>query len=252
MQKIKIISLSVANLSFAEQVSQICQWALAKASKVVCCANVHMVVEAYKDKEFSKQLEKADLITPDGMPLVWYTRKRAGVVLERVAGMDLLPALCQQAVEKSLKIFFLGSTEEILMAIKRRLTKDYPRIQLAGLLAPPFRSLSLQEEAELIKRINASGAELVFVSFGCPKQEKWMLRNKNKIKAVMVGVGGAFSVFAGKQKRAPLWMQKNGLEWLYRLIKEPRRLLMRYLVTNMYFIWLITAETLGLLKTSQD
>jgi N-acetylglucosaminyldiphosphoundecaprenol N-acetyl-beta-D-mannosaminyltransferase len=249
MEKIKIISLSVANLSFAEQISQICRWAKTKASKVVCCANVHMVIEAYRDQEFSKQLEQADLITADGMPLVWYTKKRAGIALERVAGMDLLPALCQQAAKENLKLFFVGSTQEVLLLIKQRLSNDYPQLQLVGLLAPPFRALSLQEETELVEKINASGAELVFVSFGCPKQEKWMLRNRNKIKAVMVGVGGAFPVFAGKQKRAPLWMQKIGLEWLYRLMKEPRRLLRRYLVTNLYFIWLVIAEALGLLKT---
>ena len=153
-----------------------------------------------------------------------------------------MPDLLAVAESRNASVFLYGSTPGVLNAITQGIGKEYPDLKMAGSHSPPFRILTEEEVKEDIKRINDSGANIVLVALGCPKQEKWMARNKGKIKSVMVGIGGAFPVFAGLQKRAPQWMCDFSLEWLFRLIQEPRRLFKRYFVTNSLFLLLLAWE----------
>lgn len=233
-----VVGFPVAAVPFDDQIDLMMQWARQRLSKVVCIANVHMLVEAYQDQAFATVLENADLTTPDGMPLVWMLRWMGISRQDRVAGLDVLIALCKRSSEEGIPIFFLGANSEILEGIKSRLQDEFPRLELAGLEPLPFRPLTQDESHELVQRINASKTGFVFVALGCPKQEWWMYQHKNLIQAVMIGLGGAFPVYAGIHSRAPKIIRSAGFEWLYRLAQEPGRLWFRYATTIPVFLWL--------------
>jgi len=237
---IRILSANVAALGFEQHVKLLTQWAIERdRGRMVCAANVHMLIEAERNPRFAALLRSADLVTPDGMPVAWLMRGAGSPNQERVAGMDLLPALCESAEREEVGVYFVGSTPGVLAAIRRRVGTLHPRLRISGMESPPFREMSPEEESQLAGRINATKAGLVFVSLGCPKQERWMRRNRGRIAAVMVGLGAAFPVYAGLQRRAPLKMRELGLEWLYRLAREPHRLLWRYFSTNVVFVSLL-------------
>jgi N-acetylglucosaminyldiphosphoundecaprenol N-acetyl-beta-D-mannosaminyltransferase len=183
-------------------------------------------------------------VTPDGMPLVWMMRWIGASPQTRVAGMDIFLALCQSAPLHGIKIFFVGSQSAILERMRNRLEQQFPYLAIAGMEPLPFRPLSPAEDEALIDKIHQSGAGLVLIALGCPKQEYWMAQHQGKIHAVMVGVGGVFPVYAGIQKWAPAWVRQLGLEWLYRLIQEPRRLWNRYSRTIPPFIYLALRQLL--------
>ena len=233
-----IIGLPVTALPFDDQITLILKWAKSLSSKVVCIANVHMLVEGYKDRAFTPVLQNADLVTPDGMPLVWMLRLMGASNQDRVAGLDVLSALCERASIENISIFFLGSQTAILEKMRAKLEQDFPNLQIAGMEPLPFRPLSEDEDQAVIQKLNESGCGLVFVSLGCPKQEIWMSQHKNRVQAVMLGLGGAFPVYAGIHKRAPKMVRSLGFEWLYRFMQEPYRLWGRYSTTIPIFIWL--------------
>lgn len=234
-----IISLSITTGSYASFIDRILELAQKKQSSYVCVANVHMTIEAYWDSKFAEMVNKADLVTPDGMPLAKAMKLLYGIQQDRVAGMDLLPDLLKKAEEENLGVFFYGGTDEMLQKTKTFVQATYPTLIQQAYYSPPFRSLTDKEETEVIEMINSTGIHLVFVALGCPKQEKWMASMKGRINACMLGIGGALPVMIGMQKRAPMWMQRLSLEWLYRLFQEPKRLFKRYFVTNSLFLWLL-------------
>jgi N-acetylglucosaminyldiphosphoundecaprenol N-acetyl-beta-D-mannosaminyltransferase len=242
LMKRKLLEAAITTGSFQQMTELILQLATLRQSSYVCVANVHMVMEAQQDVAFACLLHEAEVVTPDGMPLVLALKGLYGIEQNRVAGMDLMPSLLREAEGRQLRVYLYGSTPEVLSAIQTRCRLDFPNLIWAGVESPPFRTLTPHEEQEAIDRINNSGAQLVLVALGCPKQEKWMASMKGKIHATMVGLGGAFPVYAGLQSRAPLWMQQLSLEWLYRLMQEPGRLWKRYLVTNTLFIGLLVGE----------
>ena len=233
-----VIGFPVTAESFDTQIDTMLGWARQRLSKVVCVANVHMLVEAKCSAGFARVLHRADMLTPDGMPLVWVTSRLRKRKQDRVAGMDIMLSLCKKASKENISVFFLGSTPDVLWNMEQRLKREFPELKIAGLESPPFRPLTVEEDAALVQRINDSGANMVLVSLGCPKQEWWMHTHKNRVNAVMVGLGGVFPIFAGEKKWAPVWVQKNGLEWLYRLLQEPGRLWQRYARTIPVFLWL--------------
>jgi len=241
---IKVIGSPITALPFDAQIKTIVEWASSHESRVVCVANVHMVMEAYWYPEFSSVLKSADIVTPDGMPLVWMMRLMGECEQNRVAGMDILLSVCKLAQEGNLKVFFLGSKATILESMKKKLEQEFPKLQITGMEPLPFRPLTLAEENVIIQKIHQSDSKVVFVSLGCPKQEYWMNQHKGKIQAVMIGLGGVFPVLAEVHKRAPLWLRNAGLEWLYRLIQEPRRLWGRYMNTIPPFIYLALRQLL--------
>jgi N-acetylglucosaminyldiphosphoundecaprenol N-acetyl-beta-D-mannosaminyltransferase len=201
-----------------------------------------MTIEAHWDPKFAEMVNDADLVTPDGMPLAKAIKFLHGIKQERVAGMDLLPDLLQEAQKHNLGVFFYGGTEEMLEKTKAYVMINYPKLSHQNYFSPPFRILTSDEEIEIIDLINKSGTHFVFVALGCPKQEKWMASMKGKINACMIGIGGALPVMVGMQKRAPLWMQKLSLEWFFRLTQEPKRLFKRYFTTNSLFLYLLFKE----------
>jgi len=223
---------------YREFANTIIEKAKAGESDYACVANVHMLVETYKNNAFAQVVNDASLITPDGKPLTWALRLVHNVSQDRVAGMDLLPDLLKLAQDQQLPVYFYGGSEEMLMQTGLYLKSKFPSLPIAGMYSPPFRPLTAKEEKHVVDSINASGAKLVFVILGCPKQELWMASMKGRVQAYMIGVGGALPVLIGMQKRAPKWMQTGGLEWLFRLAQEPRRLFTRYAVTNSMFLFL--------------
>ncbi len=247
-----VIGFPVTALPFEKQISLILQWSKVRCSKVVCIANVHMLVEAYQHSNFAVVLKSADLVTPDGMPLVWMLRLLGVSDQDRVAGMDVLLATCKSAVKEGVSVFFLGSQDSILERIRLRLNQDFPNLQIAAMQSLPFRPLTSEEDEEIVQKVNASGAGIVFVSLGCPKQELWMSEHKDRIQAVMIGLGGAFPVYAGIHKRAPQIIRSTGFEWLYRLMQEPRRLWGRYISTIPLFMWLALKQLIGPKAPTQE
>lgn len=240
-----VIGCPVTALSFDEQMSIVIDWAKQRLSRFMCIANVHMLIEAYQDREFCTVLRKADLVAPDGMPLVWMLKLMGVKTQDRVAGLDVLIALCKLAEREQVSVLFLGSHNEILDRMRHRLEQQFPNLTIAGMEPLPFRPLTEAEDREIVHRVNESGAGIVFVSLGCPKQERWMDDHSGKINAVMIGLGGAFPVYAGIHKRAPLFIRNLGFEWLYRLAQEPRRLWKRYISTIPIFIWLACRQLLA-------
>ena len=178
------------------------------------------------------------------MPLVKTIKLKYKKNIDRIAGMDMMPSLINEAEQNKIKIFFYGTTPDILEKIVDKARKENPGIQIAGSFSPPFKKLSTKEKQEHIDLINQSGAGMVFVALGCPKQEKWMAENSNKINAVLLGVGGAFPVYVNMQKRAPAWIRNLSLEWLYRLAQDPKRLYKRYFYTNTKFLFLFAKQFL--------
>ncbi|GAB2795860.1 WecB/TagA/CpsF family glycosyltransferase [Rhabdobacter roseus] len=223
-------------------VSKVVDLGMKKRSSYVCVANVHMMGEAKKDPSYAKIINEADLVTPDGMPLVLAMRWLYNVPQERVAGCDLFPSLLNEAAKKNLNVFFLGSTQDVLNKLEDKCIRNIPKLKIAGKYSPPFRQATEDEQKALIKIINDSNSHIIFVALGCPKQEKWMASMKGKIQGVMIGVGNAFPVYAGIEKLAPQWMRRLSLEWVYRFAQDPQRLWKRYIVNNSMFIWWFSIE----------
>jgi N-acetylglucosaminyldiphosphoundecaprenol N-acetyl-beta-D-mannosaminyltransferase len=201
-----------------------------------------MTIEAHNDPKFNEDLQKALLVLPDGKPLAVANGWLYGKKQERVSGMDFMPAILQHSSAIGASVFLYGSTDEVLAKLTEQIRLKYPHLAIAGAISPPFRALTTAELNDHIKQINDSKANFVLVALGCPKQEKWMATHSTSIHAILLGLGGAFPVMAGVQKRSPEWMQHLALEWLYRLIQEPGRMFKRYLYTNSLFIWLLMKE----------
>ena len=242
MKTMQIFNFPISVGKYQDYIEYIMSSASDGRSQYIYVANVHMVVEAFWNKSFSEKVRQAGLVTPDGKPLTWALRLLHGIKQDRVAGMDVLPALLRQSEKSQTPVYIYGGTEELLCGTQKYLDQKYPDLCIRGLYSPPFRELTPEEEMRTIEAINDSGAKLVFVVLGCPKQEQWMASMAGKINAVMIGIGGALPVLVGMQKRAPKWMQNAGLEWLFRLLQEPRRLFKRYFVTNSVFIYLLSRE----------
>ena len=232
----KVIDTYIDAISWNEILARIAGWARARESRYVCICNVHSVITAKGDADFKRVLDQADIATPDGMPVAWMLRKQGYAGQERINGPDLMWNYCALAARGGDGVYFYGGSNETLQLLTAKLKNEFPNLKISGSYSPPFRNLSEAEDEQIINSINSSGAGVVFVGLGCPKQEKWMEAHRNRIHAVMIGVGAAFDFHAGTLQRAPLWMQQNGLEWFHRLCSEPRRLAKRYLVTNTLFI----------------
>ena len=233
----RILGMRVDATSYAECADTALAMGLAKTGGMVCVATVHMVMESFDDPAFRRCVNAADRVTPDGVPLVWALRRRGISDATRVYGPELMSEICARAEARELTIGLYGGTPRVLTALCARLHKRYPRLQIRFAFAPPFAPLGSEEDARITEAMAASGAHVVFVGLGCPKQERWMADHRARLPCALVGVGAAFDFLAGEKAQAPAWMQRCGLEWLFRLIHEPRRLARRYLVGNPRFIF---------------
>lgn len=203
----------------------------------ICISNVHTTVMAYEDEEYRMIQNGGALALPDGGPLSSVSRKRGFKEAQRVTGPDLMGDIFKISEEKGYTHYFYGSTDETLQELNRKLLKKYPDLQIKGMFSPPFRKFVTKEDEAKIEEINSLEIDFFWVGLGAPKQEIWMNKHKNKINALMIGVGAGFDYCAEKINRAPKCMQKNNLEWVYRLMQDPKRLFLRYFVTNSKFIW---------------
>lgn len=206
--------------------------------KYICVSNVHTTVMSYEDEDYCRIQNNAVLALPDGGPLSSYSRKTGSKKAERVTGPDFMRQMLIESKDTGYRHFFYGSKQETLDKLKEAIEQRYPGAVIAGMISPPYRELSEEEEAKYIEEINATKPDFVWVGLGAPKQEKWMARQEGKVNAIMIGVGAAFDYESGNIKRAPKWMQKCSLEWLYRLLQDPKRLFKRYIGTNIKYMWL--------------
>jgi N-acetylglucosaminyldiphosphoundecaprenol N-acetyl-beta-D-mannosaminyltransferase len=237
-----ILGVRVDATSYAQATELVRTWAQAGESRMVCTANVHMLMTAYDDAAFRSVLDQADLVTPDGMPLVWTLRRMGYAGQARVYGPTLTGQLLSLAEATGIPVGFLGSTPAVIENIQVRVRQAHPQIKLAYAYSPPFRAVDPVEDAAIVDAINQSGVRILFVGLGCPKQELWMHAHRGKVNAVMLGVGAAFDYLAGIKPQAPLWMQRIGMEWFYRLVTEPRRLWVRYVYHNPRFVVKVLGE----------
>ncbi len=235
-ERVTVQGVRIDVLDWDLAVSRIDAWARLRSSRTVAICNSHSVVTARHDPAFAEALDSADMATADGMPVAWMLRRLGHPGQDRINGPDLMLRYCEHARRMGTSIFLYGNTEAVLARLRERLEARFAGLKIAGAISPPFRPMSEAEDAAVVASIERSGAGVVFVSLGCPKQELWMHRHRGRIPAVMIGVGAAFDYHAGTLERAPAWMRERGFEWLHRLASEPRRLWRRYLVTNSLFI----------------
>lgn len=218
----------------------------------ICVSNVHTTVMAFRDEAYRKVQNGGAMALPDGQPLSIVSRRRGYSEAQRVPGPDLMPKILKLSEEKGYTHYFYGSTPETLERLRKVLLERFPRLQIAGMYAPPFRKLTEQEDQEITQKINESRADFVWVALGAPKQENWMYEHRSRVQGLMIGVGAAFDFIAGTVRRAPAWMQRLSLEWVYRIMQNPRRMLPRYMSTNFAFLWYVSRENRSLRKTRRQ
>ena len=235
--KFDLLGVGISPTTYNEAVELILCAAEQGRRAVVACQAVHAVVTAGRDAELRRRVNSFELVTPDGQPVRWALNwlYRTGLA-ERVYGPELMLRVCREAARRGVAIYLYGGTPEVLSKLRRRLPSACPGVRIAGSESPPFRPLTEEEDRQVVERINASGARLVFLGLGCPKQDHFAYEHRQRVAAVQLCVGAAFDFHAGVKPMAPNWMQRRGLEWLFRLCCEPRRLARRYLVTNTLFI----------------
>ena len=240
-----ILGVPVTAQDYGLVTDQCIGWARDRESRTVVFANVHVLMEAHDDPRFRAELRDMDLVNPDGMPLVWALHALGTAGATRVYGPHAMRYLLGAAEESGLSVGFLGGSDTTLVALVARMRETYPRLQVAFSMSPPFRPLTPEEDAVLVRQIVQSGIRILFVGLGCPKQERWMTAHKAAIPAVLLGVGAAFDFLAGTKPQAPDWMMRSGTEWLFRLSSEPRRLLARYAKHNPRFVVLFLHQLLS-------
>jgi N-acetylglucosaminyldiphosphoundecaprenol N-acetyl-beta-D-mannosaminyltransferase len=240
-----ILGIGVDATSYEDATARVIEWARLGESRMVCLGVVASVMEARESAKYRTALEEADLVTPDGMPLVWMLRRLGARPASRVYGPDLTLEVLRAAEARGIAVGFYGSSEGVLERLVANLRKRFPRLEIAFQQAPPFRSLSEEEDGEAVSAIIESGARVLFVGLGGAKQDLWMAEHRGQVPAVMLGVGAAFDFLAGTKPQAPRWMQNAGLEWMFRLATEPRRLASRYMRHNPRFAVLAVKQILG-------
>jgi exopolysaccharide biosynthesis WecB/TagA/CpsF family protein len=247
MKKYSIFGVNYCATNYDEASSVLIHEAKLRNSYACSALAVHGLMEAYKDEAFRKVVQNIDMVVPDGQPVRWAMNSFHGLNLkDRVNGPELTLHVLRKANQERLKVYLFGSKSETLEKLSNFINTTFPAIVICGTHPDRFREATESEDKLDVEKINASGANIVLVGRGCPRQEKWVSNHKGKVKAVMMAVGAAFDFHAKNIKKAPMWMQQSGLEWLFRLVQEPRRLWKRYLTTNTLFIFLFIRQKLKL------
>ena len=237
-----ILNVRVDATTYADATARVLAWAEQARSCYVCLATVNNIMEAHGSCEYRRVMREADLVTSDGMPLVWLLRGLGIAGTSRVYGPDLTIAVLAAASERDIPVGFYGGSEPVLAKLIATVQRLFPHLQIAYAYAPPFRTLTTAEDEEITLAIQRSGARILFVGLGGAKQDYWMHAHHGRVHSVMLGVGAAFDFIAGTKPQAPRWMQQSGLEWIFRLCTEPRRLWRRYLSRNPHFAILALAQ----------
>ena len=239
-----ILGMRVDALTYPEAIERVVRWARAGEGRTVGVATVNNVMEGYDHPPFRDVMNGCDLVTPDGTPLVWGLRLLGVSDATRVYGPELTPRLLARAAEVGVPVGFYGGSPEVVEALRVVAADRWPALTIAYAYSPPFRTLDDREDDEIVRAIVDSGARILFVGLGCPKQERWMSEHRDRLPLVQLGVGAAFDFLAGTKRQAPAVLQRAGLEWLFRLVTEPRRLWKRYLRHNPRFVALFGAQVI--------
>jgi N-acetylglucosaminyldiphosphoundecaprenol N-acetyl-beta-D-mannosaminyltransferase len=247
-KRIRVVSLLPDVCSLQKIIAKIADLIEKGNGGYVCFSTVHMVMEAFDNAEFARKVNGADFIVTDGMPLVWMQKLQGAKDAERVRANDLMISLCEYAEKNNLKVGFYGGKQEVVDGILKRAERDFPNLEISYAFSPPFRPLTQAEDAEIVENIKNSETQILFMGLGCPKQENWMAAHRDKFPAIMLGVGASFDFYAGNIRESPELLGKLGLEWLYRLTQEPKRLWKRYVILNPRFMFLAVLQLLGLKK----
>lgn len=254
MSSREILGMRVDATSYDDATARIIAWARARASRYVCVAAVNNVMVACDDPAFRRAMREADLVTPDGMPLVWGLRRLGIPTASRVYGPSLTASLLDAAQAERMPVALYGGSPQVLGTLLTRIEQRWPAVEVVFAASPPFHAVTSAEDERDVARINSSGAGLLLVGLGCPKQERWMHQHRDRIAMPMIGVGAAFDFLAGIKAQAPPTMQRAGLEWLFRLATEPRRLWRRYLTQNPRFVVMFARQLAGtaLMRTKEE
>lgn len=248
-QHSNILGVHVSAVNMPLVLQTIDGWISKHERNYVCVAPVHSIMECHRSQELTEIFNQAGLVTPDGMPLVWLSHFQGHKEVSRVYGPDLMLALCEHGLSRSYRHYFYGGADGVADELVARLSARIPGLQVAGIYSPPFRPLSAEEDQKIVEMINATQPDIIWVGLGAPKQERWMAEHADRLNAAaVIGVGAAFDFHAGRKLQAPYWMQRNGLEWLFRLMTEPKRLWRRYLINNPLFIYHVILQTSGIRK----
>jgi N-acetylglucosaminyldiphosphoundecaprenol N-acetyl-beta-D-mannosaminyltransferase len=234
--------VNVAASSYDEVIEQSILWAQRRESRTLVFANVHVIMEAFDDAAYRRCLNQADMVNPDGVPLVWALKLMGHKNASRVYGPDCTVAMLKKAIYNDVPVGFFGGSPEVLETLLNVVRRDYPALKIAFAMSPPFRKLTDEEDAAIVQQIAESDTRILFIGLGCPKQEKWMMMHAGRIPAVMYGVGAAFDFIAGAKLQAPRWMMRCGLEWTFRFCVEPKRLARRYIKHNPRFVFLFARQ----------
>ena len=243
--RVDLLGVPVSAINIAQALAVIDGWITAQDPHYICVTPVHSVMDCVSSRDLLMIFESAGLVTPDGMPLVWWLRWHGQTHVERVYGPDLLLAVCQRSLETGWSHYFYGGAPGVPEELSARLQARFPGLKVAGIYSPPYRPLTPAEDEEVCQRIQASQADILWVGLGSPRQEYWMSAHVGKVGSpVLVGVGAAFDFHSGRKRQAPRWIQHSGLEWLFRLVNEPGRLWQRYLLGYPRFVVLAAWQLL--------
>lgn len=237
-----ILGVNVVASSYQQVTEQSILWAKRRESRTLVFANVHVIMEAFDDADYRRCLSQVDAVNPDGVPLVWALKLMGLKHASRVYGPDCTVEMMKCAAANGVPVGFYGGSPDVLQALLTVVRREFPTLNISFAMSPPFRELTGEEDAEIVREIAASETRILFIGLGCPKQEKWMIEHVGRIPAVMFGVGAAFDFIAGVKRQAPRWMMRTGLEWLFRLGTEPRRLAGRYIKHNPRFVFLVARQ----------
>jgi N-acetylglucosaminyldiphosphoundecaprenol N-acetyl-beta-D-mannosaminyltransferase len=244
--RVNIVGVGVSAIDMHQALAAIAGWIERRERQYVCVTGVHGVMESQRDETLRRIHNRAGLVTPDGMPMVWLSRLHGHAHVQQVCGTDLLLACCERSVTSGYRHFFYGGGNGVAERLVDRLRRRVPGLTVVGWHTPPFRPLTPEEDDAIVAAINAAAPDIVWVGLSTPKQENWMDVHRDRLRAsVLIGVGAAFDFHAGLKQRAPRWMQQGGLEWLFRLASEPRRLWRRYLRNNPAFVWRVLLQAAG-------
>lgn len=244
----RVLGVQVDAVQIADVIHQMEEWIYARdGTHFIAVTNVDSIMQAWHHDSFRQILNAADLTVPDGMPLVWLGRLKGHGMKRRVYGPDLLLDFCRATRAKGYGHFFYGGSAGVTERLADALVQHCPRLRVVGTYSPPFRPLTPGEDREAVEMINQAAPDVLWVGLGCPKQERWMFEHRHRLNVpVIVGVGAAFDFCTGRVAQAPRWMREHGLEWLFRLHQEPRRLWRRYLIYNTQFVYYVCLELTGL------
>ncbi|CAK8582487.1 WecB/TagA/CpsF family glycosyltransferase [Priestia megaterium] len=234
-----ILGVNIAAINMEWLVDYLNENIKSLAGDYICVSNVHTTVTSYEESDYCAIQNGSIMAIPDGGPLSTIGRKHGYKKMARTTGPSLMGEIFKISAEKGYRHYFYGSTEETIEKLFLKLEEYYPGLEISGMYSPPFRPMTDREDEAIVKVINETKPDFVWVGLGAPKQEKWMAAHQGRVNGLMIGIGAGFDYYAGNISRAPKWMQKSNLEWFYRLMQDPKRLFKRYFYTNTKFIWLI-------------